>query len=536
VQSQTPNAPLVPALTSLVLLLKPGVLEGFGVLIGFLALLTMSAYGIGERLAGPRLGALAALAVGAGQGAFIFTREYIFALPTAALLMTAVYALLRSDRLRSKGWAIVAGVALGSMLLARTMAVAFVPGVLLGAVLLSFGNDRERIAERLLNLVLMVVAAVLTAALWYWRNLQPVVDYLTSYGYGTQSNYYGAEHAFLSWGRFRAVFDRMIYDDLLLPLTTLVVIGLAVLGYRALRSIAEATSRREALSRLVGADAFFVFFVFAAGYGALMSSQNGGNGFTYPLAVLLPPLAVTALRGTRAALPVACLVGVIAALNVAAHSNFSDEVSRIRAVQLPVLGGQPWIGAVPHAVGGVREQIPGPPTRFEERDKGWPPMDEKLAGVIIERLGSTGTVPIVVFGSRNRVISTNSVGLAALLNHHQGIPFVQLNAEPSDSVETYLDQLSAADYGTPPVLITMDRNTDDFPPLVTQSYAEAAAKRLGYRQIHSFGLPDGRQLRIWQERNIPHSAAASARASTSAEAKQRHSPGGLGDDRAVHLG
>ena len=53
--------------------------------------LTLATYGIGERLAGPRLGALAALAVGTSQGVFVFHREYIFALPTAALL-AAVYA------------------------------------------------------------------------------------------------------------------------------------------------------------------------------------------------------------------------------------------------------------------------------------------------------------------------------------------------------------------------------------------------------------------------------------------------------------
>ena len=97
VQNQTPNAPLLPALTSIVLIVKPGVLEGFGVLIAFAALLTLATYGIGERLAGPRLGALAALAVGTCQGVFVFTREYIFALPTAAFLACSVYALIRSE-------------------------------------------------------------------------------------------------------------------------------------------------------------------------------------------------------------------------------------------------------------------------------------------------------------------------------------------------------------------------------------------------------------------------------------------------------
>jgi hypothetical protein len=114
VQVQTPNAPLLPALTSVLLIFKQGVMEGFVVLIGFGVLLTFAAFGLGERLAGPRLGALAALAVATSQGAFIYTREYVFALPTAAWLSCAAFALVRSDGMRSRLWAILTGVAVGS--------------------------------------------------------------------------------------------------------------------------------------------------------------------------------------------------------------------------------------------------------------------------------------------------------------------------------------------------------------------------------------------------------------------------------------
>ena len=111
VQNQTPNAPLLPALTSIVLIFSPGLMQGFGVLILFGALLTLATYGIAERLAGPRLGALAALAVGTSQGVFIFTREYIFALPTAAFLTCAVYALIRSEGMLRWRWAVACGAA-----------------------------------------------------------------------------------------------------------------------------------------------------------------------------------------------------------------------------------------------------------------------------------------------------------------------------------------------------------------------------------------------------------------------------------------
>ncbi|HZK15635.1 MAG TPA: hypothetical protein VFC52_03495 [Solirubrobacterales bacterium] len=498
-QSQTPNAPLVPALTSVLLLVKPGVLEGFGVLIGFLVLLVLATYAVGERLASPRLGALAALVAGTGQGAFVFTREYVFALPVAALLMCAVYGLLRSEGLRSRRWLVLAGIALGLMVMARTMAVAFVPGVFLAALALGFAADREEISKRLLNLGLVGATAALTAATWYWRNLDPVLDYLTNYGYGTQSQYYGAEHAFLSWGRFRSVFDRMIFDDLLLPFAALIALGLLYLAYLGVRRVIVSTDRRAALLRLAGSEPLLVAIIFVTGYGALMTSQNGGNGFTYPLTALLPPLAVIALRHLKqpAVTAAVTLTGAVAALNLVANSNVSDGLSRMRFVDLPVLGGQPWIGGVPHAIAALRVQIPGPETHFEERDKGWPVVDERLANLLIQPIGPEGYPPVVAFASRNRLISTNSVGLAALLKYHRGIPFTQLTAEPSDTVGNYVRELSDPALPEQTALVTTSSNAGDFPPLVTQSHAEAAARRLGFRRLRTIRLPDGRKLRVW---------------------------------------
>src|ERR1044072_3528236 len=100
IQNQPTFAPLVPALTSFLVYVDPGVMNGFMVLTAFLVVLTMAIYGIGAQLAGPRLGAFAALVTATMPGAFAFSREYVYALPTAALLACAIYALIRSDGLR----------------------------------------------------------------------------------------------------------------------------------------------------------------------------------------------------------------------------------------------------------------------------------------------------------------------------------------------------------------------------------------------------------------------------------------------------
>lgn len=510
-QSQTPNAPLLPLVTSALMIVKTSVIDGFVVLIGFFALLVFAAYGIGERLAGPRLGALAALVVGTSEGALLFSREYIFALPTAALMSCAVYALLRSERMRSRRWAIACGAAIGLMLLARTMAVAFVPGLFVAALIGMLAVERTDLGRRFLNLGLGALAAVLVAATWYLNNLEPVWEYLTSFGYGKQASYYGANHSTVSWGRFKAVAETVIHDDLLVPLTVLVLLGLIALLVVAVRRVAAAGDRREALLRLAASGPFAVAFVFATGFAALMTSRNGGSGFSLPLSMLLPPLAVLALRYYRvAAAPVAVLLAAIGALNLAATSSLWEGLAKPHFVSTHAFGYQPWINGTPRPVDAIRAQVPGPATKFVDRDLGWPEADEKVAQVLLRRIYAGGLPSgVVAFSSRHRAISSNSVELALLLHHDTSIPFTQLEAEPTDTVDNYVQQLTDPEHGLPGMLLTMNRNSDDFPPLVTQSKAEAAARRVGFHRVWTTTLPDGRRLRLWVKRARPAPAPGS---------------------------
>jgi 4-amino-4-deoxy-L-arabinose transferase-like glycosyltransferase len=497
VQQQTPNAPLLPAITSIVLIFSPGVLQGFGVLILFGALLTLATYGIGERLAGPRLGALAALAVATSQGTFIFTREYIFALPAAAFLACSVYALLRSEAMQRRGWAVACGAAVGLMLLSRAMAISFVPGVVIAAAILVLVRGRGDLWPRLLNFGLAILAAVLVAATWYWRNLSPVWDYLTNFGYGNQAQYYGESDSTLSWGRFKSVTDRMVQSDLLVPLAVLIFAGLVALAVIAVLRLRESDDKRGALEGILGADVLAVFLVAATGFAALMTSQNGGNGFSYPIAMLLPPVAVVALRRFRAAtIPVAVLVAAVAVLNVAAHSAISEGAAKVRNVAVPLFGELPWVNGEEHAVSAVRVQVPGPLNHFDDQDKGWTDADKELADLLAAE-SKAGRVQLTAFAMRNRVISTNSVGLASLLDNRVGLPLTQVIPEPTDSVANYRRQLSDPELGKPTGLVTMSSEAGDFEPIITQKKVEAAAKPLGFHLVRVIPLPDGRSARVW---------------------------------------
>ena len=209
----------------------------------------MAVYGIAERLAGPRLGALAALVTATLPGAFAFSREYIFAMPVAALLACAVFALLRSDGMRRRRWAIACGVAIGLMLLSRTMAITYVPGVLLAAVVVTLARGRGDLAARFLNLALLTVTAVAVAATWYAKNLQSVIDYLTDYGYGKQSQFYGRDHALISWGRLRSVAEHMVGEDLFLPMAAILCAGLIAVAAVVVKRLRPSDDRRAKLER-----------------------------------------------------------------------------------------------------------------------------------------------------------------------------------------------------------------------------------------------------------------------------------------------
>jgi Dolichyl-phosphate-mannose-protein mannosyltransferase len=498
VQGQAPNAPLVPALTSLLYVFKAGVLEGFGVLGGFTVLLGLAVYGIGERLAGPRPGALAALVAMSAPGVLAFAHVYIFALPAAALLACAVYALLRSEALQRWPWTLACGVAIGLMLLARTMTVAFVPGLVVAAAVALAARERDRRAllRGLLNLGLLLGSAAAVAAFWYWRNLQPVLDYLTEFGYGGKSAEFGAQHALFSWPRWTAVAEEMADADLLLPLAALVLTGLVATPVAATRGVLRAGDRRAALLRLARSDAAVVAIVAAAGYVALTSSRNSGFGFTLPLSILLLPLAAIALRRFRAAAaPAVAALALIAGVNLLASTSLWSDLSRERQLTVPTLGRLPWLSGGHYALADIRRQVAGPETRFAARDRGWLRADKLLAAWLLREEGP----PVAAFASRSRILNTNTVGLAAVLHFGLPLPLAQLVADDGDSVGAYVRRLTDPRYGLPQLLVTMSTEAGDYEPHVTQAHAETAAHRLGFHLVHTMTLPDGRQLRVWTQ-------------------------------------
>jgi hypothetical protein len=497
IQNQPTFAPLLPALTSLTVWIHPGILNGFAVLAAFAFAAGLLVYGIAERLVGPRLGAFAAVVTMLMPGMFRFSREYIFALPTATFLLAALFAILRSDGLRSRRWSTVAGVAIGLMLLSRTMAIGYVPGLLAaGVVPMALRTPPGERLRAALNLVLLALVAAAVAATWYLKNFQSVVDYLTGYGYGSQSAYYGAHHSLISWGRFTGVIEGIISEDLLLPLAVVMLVALFGLVFLTLAALRNKEGRKATFLRIAASDSASVVFVFILGFAALMTTRNAGDGFTVPISVLLPTIAVIGLKHRPALIaPAGAVVIVICLFNALSFATVWTWASAKVQVNLPGFRlPQPIIKGAPNPVFEIRKETPGPEWKFVKKDRGWPRADNRLVGIAEHLAAAEGIPPVIDFATRGAVFNTNTVQLAALTRFQRGLPLAALLAELGDTKKSYEEQLESAGAT---ILVTSTSEYEDFPPTVTQTRAEAAGRALGFQRRRTMDLPNGRKLFIW---------------------------------------
>jgi hypothetical protein len=143
---------------------------------------------------------------------------------------------------------------------------------------------------------------------------------------------------------------------------------------------------------------------------------------------------------------------------------------------------------------------PGEPTsRIPELHKQWLALGREVAIWLDRFAGEHHRVARVVFGSKDPFYNTNLIELSARMYLHKRLGIAQL--EPTlggDDTESYRAQLIDLPGHQPPnLVVTTDPGPAEFRPPVNQSYVEAAARSLGFEQVVSFRLPDGRETRIW---------------------------------------
>jgi hypothetical protein len=495
VESQPVQAPLVPLLTvPLHLLFGVGVNQSLLVIPVFFVLLVVAAYGIARQAVARWWSLLAALVVAAAPVVTDYTRLYHFAIPAAAFMAVAVWALLRSDRLSQRGFAVLAGVCVGLMLLTRTMTLSYLPGLAVAAAVLLAAPGLD-LRARAINLALAVLATAVVAATWYVENWRGVYDYLFGYGYGSDSIRYRGDGSVLSLSAWKTEL-RTLVGELYLPLSVVLALALVALGVAAMARLEPAGGGRRSAREWLGRPSVTLLLVSVCGYVALVSSRNQGTAFGLPLLPLVVVLVIGAVtripwRSIRAALAVA-LVAVSVA-NVAMKSGLAPVLSDPRNARVPVVGSVP----VTDGLGVVQGQLAAsgyrvsPTERMPSFHRRWLAFERHLTRRIFDHAARLRVDASGYLATRHFVLTNTAMRLAAALDRRY-LPVGWLEATP-DTERAFAAKLreSGAQF-----LVAAD-SPPSAAPGVTPPKAEHAAESLGFRLVETLRLPDGRQVRLW---------------------------------------
>jgi 4-amino-4-deoxy-L-arabinose transferase-like glycosyltransferase len=506
-EAQTDFGPLLPLVSVPAYgVLGESVINGLAVQIGFYALLVLATYGIGARLTSPAGGALAALAVAATPAVVDLTRTYQFPVTAAAMLAACTYALLASDGLERRGWAVAWGVLLGLTVLARTMTVAFVPAQLLAALWLAAARPGAR-RRRLGNLAIGTAAGLIAAATWFATHWDAAWSYLTDLGYGSQSAGFGTAESRLTVGYWTRELSEMIRSDLYLPLAVLLCLGVG-LGFAAcvtaLRRRGAETSLRDLARAWATSDTAVVLLVVVEGYLALASSRNQGVGFRVPLIPGLVTLAVAGIWTVRRPplrVVIAGVLVVVCAINLAMKANVTAALSGSETVDVPGLGVTPLLGGNGYihryVLSALEEPRPSPTRPLSESQKRWLPAYRQIVERIRTHRPSGGRSPVVGLATQEPLVNANNLTLAARLRFHEHLSVTPLGAPAgAASSSSYRELLSRAP--APDVLVTVSSLGLSYAVLtggvaIDQGLMRRAAGSLGFARVASVELPGGRR-------------------------------------------
>src|SRR6516165_3691110 len=126
----------------------------------------------------------------------------------------------------------------GLLPLARTMSIAFIPGLLCGAFLTIVASPGDR-SRRFALFTAALMTAAATAATWLASNWKHVFQYLFGFGYGDRAVEYGTEQSLFGWDAWKSTLDVFCNSNVYFPHFLVILAGglatLALLGRTIMR-------------------------------------------------------------------------------------------------------------------------------------------------------------------------------------------------------------------------------------------------------------------------------------------------------------
>ena len=490
--------PLLPAVTALAYpVFTRGIFGSLLVMPLFFAGLVGAAFGLARRLVSDSWAVVAALAVAAIPAVTDYTRLFHFALPATACMTAALWALARSDGLQRRGWAAAFGLFVALTLLARTMAVAYLPGLALAGGAQLFVRGPE-LRAGIRNLGIAAAVGLVVAGPWYLRNARSVYDVLVASGYGAGATRFGRHYPIASWGYWTKEL-RLDLSYLWLPLAVTLLLCFAVpLAYRIARRPHVSWPKRLLSTR--GAIVLAMMLVVVEGYLVLSTSRNEGTAFALPwlpALVVLGVVAAASSPGRAVRIILAAVLVTVSFGSLLSKSGWFEPLARTRTVAVPGFGRvlvSDGRGLIQREVAGDGYDIRPVTEPLPVMHRQWLPLAREVVGWSLHRAEQQGEPLNLTLGLDDRIFGNSRLILAAQLWFHRFQPVDYLDAFASgDTAASYRRQLQSPKRENALV-------TGEPPPSgssITRSKVEAAARSLGFARMRTFTMPDGRTIWLW---------------------------------------
>jgi 4-amino-4-deoxy-L-arabinose transferase-like glycosyltransferase len=518
VEAPSIQAPLTTAFASLIFwLVGPHPVAGFAVPALAGAITIVATYFLARHTMPPSAALTAAALVASCPIIVNYSRSFHFAMPATAIMTLALLFLILSERLSRFGWTSLFGVCLGLLPLARTMTIAFLPGLLLAALIQAVVDKAGR-ARRLALLGWAILSAAVTASSWMLMNASYVFHYLFTFGYGKRAAELGS--GIYTW----TYTVPYLVSNLYVPHALLLSAGMIAAPFIIARYYRQ--YGRVVLTRAVASSPVFPLLVcIAQALGVLTSSQNKGSAFAAPI---VPAMIILALWGLVRLSPrrgyqrilgticaVVCFIGAVPLFDAS------------WAAAKPFVLRLPWLGDSVVSDGRGTIQLYEMNAGIgESRD--WMELSTRTAA-ILQRI-NVSNAPIA-FGFRHYLYNVNTVRLQMLLARADTPPLVQVDpAASGDTAASYATWLLSGEAAGACLLLTLQDQAPspsalsaratamdwacrsgrgcralvggEIRPPVTKSVMEEAARQIGFVRVQGWQTPYGQPVDLW-ERHDP---------------------------------
>ncbi|WP_241018482.1 hypothetical protein [Paraburkholderia sp. Tr-20389] len=448
---------------------------------------------------------LASVLLACLPGFVIFSRSFQFVSATTFFYFAAFVFFAFSDGYRRTPYAILVGVALGGMILSRTMALAFLPAFAFAfLVYLFLVRGFSRVVFR--NIVLSIVAFAVVAGPWYVKNFQSVFGYLFSFGYGAHAAEYGHSQGIFTMANLSLRVE-MIFVQMRLPHFVIIVPTF----FAALLFLLVG-KRRDKTDNLILAACVLCLSCFMI----LWTSQNMGTGFDAPIYTVMIFGAVAWLSR----ISWRWIQFVFGALTLATFSLASyahQDLYRCSAMPKAFIQGaagfRPLVdcGSLVHV--SLKQNGFAPendPNFILSRDGAvaWRDLNRHIASYLVQEDANRSPVLLL---SRHMIANVNSIGLETIKKYGFNLPMIQIDPSVlTPTQESYSHWLADAPQDSACFALMLNEQQGEFSPRADPAVMSSALKSSNFEPVGQFDTPrPGQHFTVWK-RNVAacHVAAA----------------------------